>query len=430
MPTVYVVHSRVIALCERPFYYGNPLRPVWKNFFENHHCFQYPISASSHADLRALGQRERQRFISGVGALRSTPNPLRAFPVKDEKILVRGLFPQYHDQRMSLLFLEFSEPISLRSKGYEDARAWGNFYVHIYPSGYLVVHLALTLNWQRDRSSDEIAALVAETYPWRVGSSWRWQSKIGRGRIHNLYLRLRTYLYSSFFESRRTMLREGSWRTVVKHCDLLSSEQLAASLWPGETYDVLMLTSSLIQSILFTSPGAILHLCDHEGRCGRRLACFWRMMQFYERVLLEEQIHADYFSAMLEGLQQLSPLLSGQVEMLGGEKELHRIVLDRRIPEYLSSLKNHREQLSPFCKRIQAGFAFWFGLVAQQTELLATIQGWEEEMREQSAELPVKWAEISPTLQSVLTAYEPIDPDWIMAQKGESNQCLVWFSEP
>ncbi len=394
MPEIYVVHSRVLALCERPFCYGSPLRPVWKNFFETPDC----LAQVKNKENIGEGSSASRPFIAGVGALRFAPERLQVVTgaCTEGNLPVQSTEGSNSDERMLLFPLECAGRIPLRSSAVEDVRVWGHFYTHIYPSGYVVIHLALSLNWQRERSLKEVGELIDETRPWRTDGSWHWNSRIGSGRIHNLYLRLRSYLYGGFFQKHRTQLREGNWVVTIRHESGMDSALLARSLWPEEPCGRIETSDSRLQTLLASSQGCILHFAAPQPATGRRLTCFWQVMQILEFVLLQKQIHADYYGALLLALKRLQPRLSGGVDQVEDEDGLRSLVLDELTPRFLTCLDDNHARLEALNRRIYDGFAHHLGLIEQQRLAQSDLQTWQGEMGDWEQEFVSAWQRVHP----------------------------------
>jgi len=422
MTSIYVVHSRVIPLCEHPFCYQDELRPVWEPFFQDMQGFTpYLISPSSslsrHPFLNTLGplvfNTHRSNVLCGQSdtvnswLLEKLSAPLQNPYIQpcthagERPCTIFGFDPQLADQRQSLLYLECARRIPLRSNGMDDARAQGNFYIHVYPAGYLVVNLALNLNWQHPRSMAEVAALVGETRPWRSDGAWRWESRLANGKIHYLYLRLRTALFSAFFESHHTALREGEWKTFIKHCFQETTEELGEALGGGEISSSLRTDINGLQTMILSAHGALLGFPSGDHSRTRQLKYFWQVLQLAEYALLRKQIHADIFTRTLGALQILQPLLSGQFPSVESHQSLESAALDENLVRYLQVLEGYYQQLKPESKELIKEFSYWLGVDSQRWAFMAELEGWQQQMGEWDPAFVAAWNPIYRTLQEI-----------------------------
>jgi hypothetical protein len=422
MASIYVVHSRVIALCEHPFCYQDKLRPVWRPFFQSAKGFAPFIPSSMH-------NLSKHPFLNTLGPL--VFNSRRAVIVHGEKSMtyhwledrlsgaafgsqktprrqsddtlceIFGFDPRQDDHRQSLLYLECARSIPLRSAGRHDVRARGNFYAHVYPAGYLVLHLALTLDWQQPRSLPEVVALLGETCPWRSDGTWRWESHLANGKIHYLYLRLRTALFSAFFESHQTPLRESEWKTFVSSCSGQDPMQMAEILWNGGDFGGTKADIPGLQSLVLSGRGAVIGFDSSDTSNSRHLKIFWRVLHLAESVFLTKQIHADIFTRMLHALKEMQPFVGGQIPFMESNHDLEESALDGGLLHYLMNLKGYSQCLKPAMKAINEEISHWFGLEGQYRDAMAEITAWHQLMNDWDPAFVTAWNPVYETLQEI-----------------------------
>jgi len=422
MASIYVVHSRVIPLCEHPFCYQDELRPIWKPFFQGAHGFAPFVPTamdklSKHPFLHTLGplvlNPRRAGIIYGekdtayswlidrLSGQESHPFEDTYPKNEDQPFVIFGFDPQIDDQRQSLLYLECARRIPLRSAGRDDVCAQGNFYIHVYPAGYLVVHLVLTLKWQHPRSIPEVGALVRETCPWRSDGAWRWESRLANGKIHYLYLRLRTALFSAFFESHHTPLREGEWKTFVRHCFQEGAQELAEALWMVENFSSLKTDLPGLQSMMLSTNGAVIWFESNNYSSSRHLKNFWQVLQLAECVMLRKQIHADIFARILDALQRLQPFLSGKFPSVESQHRLEDAALDEDLLQYLQVLESYCQYLRPAQNALSKEFSHCLGLEDQYRTAMVELERWLQQMEDWDPAFMTAWKPVYESLQEI-----------------------------
>ena len=174
----YIVQSWVGGLGHRPFHVSGSYRPDFRDIFASQSAFE-DMRKSIPRDLGALPlvyQLPPKPFIKGLGNIcflaRSArisyyrplddvataltnrdrywdpeaPRDERATLEWDEADRYFGVDRALKDQRMNHLYFEPRRPRTFRAKHDGVLQATGKVFVHVFPSGYVVVHLAIALS--------------------------------------------------------------------------------------------------------------------------------------------------------------------------------------------------------------------------------------------------------------------------------------------
>lgn len=273
--SLYVIQTQVVGLDLHPFPKAKLLRPVWRKIFCNPQCFtdqrqlirdassyfkesyrlEFPdegrnseqtwnmqaLNSSEELDeslslpdipfIRFLGSicfntrrihtgtyYERQRL--GLEFLRRGSESRSKQNDDDDESWILGYDFTLPDQRMNYLCFELSRPLVLHAKTYSDIRANGKIFIHIYPCGYLVIHLAISLTWNSARSLPAIReTILKETRPHHLNSKWIWTSRLSKEGVslNSLTKRIYREIEASIFIARESKLYTSSqWRTLIR----------------------------------------------------------------------------------------------------------------------------------------------------------------------------------------------------------------------
>lgn len=259
LTNLYVVHSRVMAVADRPLPQESRLRPQWLPIFQSLTCFN---------DLRrsirdATTAREDHRiiptpwtplpaepFIPFLGALYFDSSSLRLAsssmrspvaehlggarrywesnsqvtyplpPIDDNAYStendVFGLDPNCADQRLHMLYFQCARPLQLRSSRSSGTSASGRLFVHVYPLGYVIMSVALAIRFRRPPSVAEAHGFVRKTRPWSAGSNLAWRSRVGQGSLGKIVDVVSAILSRSMFTNVQDALTAGEWFTAIK----------------------------------------------------------------------------------------------------------------------------------------------------------------------------------------------------------------------
>lgn len=165
----YVVHTQVLGLDKKPFPNKDVLNNAWHPYFCESKCF---------TKNRGLiyGEHPSKPFIPCLGSFWLDPvtnvdvtSTLVSYDYRDflyndgqeteegQWNSVFGFSPEIEDQRMYFLCWNLCNTITIKAKTGNKINATGEIFIHIYPSGYIIIIFVINLDWsQCNNSSDKL----------------------------------------------------------------------------------------------------------------------------------------------------------------------------------------------------------------------------------------------------------------------------------
>lgn len=259
--SLYIIQTQVIGLDNHPFPKAKLLRPSWRSIFGHPQCFTdqrmlirdasnlfkdvwrnemgLPEDTDSGLPLPSLP------FIRDLGSICFNTRRIHAGTYSERRSLAFELWDREEndilrqeldcesdgsswilgyertlpDQRMNHLCFELAKPLSLYAKTNSDIRANGKIFIHIYPSGYFVIHLAISLMWDNPRSLSEVHEILKETRPHHLSAKWNWSSRLGKENetLHSLIQKVYRCIEASVFnETNSKLCTGGQWRSFLR----------------------------------------------------------------------------------------------------------------------------------------------------------------------------------------------------------------------
>jgi len=438
--SAYLVHSQVIRIGEVPLTAGDEprLRAAFRPLFAGKQCFRehrpafvddydydftrFPFPAKPF--LRHLGplafDTGRLLFLGDAFDRMAIAETLAG--ERERAGPTFGFDPTLADQRMNHLFFEARRPLFLRATNVpvpgerSVVTADGRCFVHIYPSGYLVLHVALAFTEPALQDAATLYDAIRETRFWRPGGTWQWRSRLGNGSLGEQVEWLRRAVYGSLWSSRPANLREGEWHSALK---VLTWEEM---------YDLATTLRFRIQRTLSAGSQPELEWDDgrwHEyrGEYWSEMATtdqglvrfflptynattarnrFWEMQGLHEFVLLKNQIYDDYTAYLRREIDRLKKYRLNIGAKLTEEDVRRVTVYDPAIPRYLLALDEHIQHAPPAARRIYSFLSDELGFGRRRERLKALAGEWEAEAAQWEHPAMVLWRRLLAPLSSLL----------------------------
>jgi hypothetical protein len=311
-----------------------------------------------------------------------------------------GYDPSLKDQRMNHLFFELARPLALRAVSPTGrVQAVGKVFVHIYPSGYVVLSLAIALGQQNLKNLERAHRAIRETSPWRSDGRWVWSSRTAGRDLAGMAKRVRESIYHSLFAERPPSIHEGRWSTALRLVTDLEAEEVTPMLFKGG-YELLTLGMGDTY-LLSARPGII---CGIESFRHKRpaLRLFWEIMRIYEFVMLKNSIYDQYRDFLRTEITSLREFRLSALHKIKEEDLLRFSVYDASIPRYLLALDKHTRGLSAYQRRIYSSISRGTGFDERRDKVKELVKEWEEEVAKWEHGLSVLWKKVISPLRALL----------------------------
>jgi hypothetical protein len=268
---------------------------------------------------------------------------------------------------MNHLCFELHPPIELRATVAGKVQAEGKVFVHLYPSGYVVVHLAVVLKHRCLESLASLRRAVLETRPWRSDGTWIWSSKLGTAKLREVIELVQSSILGSVFIDLAGPTRQDRWHFAIRLLTKATASEIVSGFIEGQ-YEQFNLARSE-EYLLSSRQGVICGLSESRSR--------WRAHSLFERRL-------------------------GVTQKLAKEGVLRLSAYDRRIPRYLLTLDTYIRALSPFLRRVYSSLSDGTGFGERRARLLELVEEWEEEVEKWEPIVVMLWKKIMSPLHSLL----------------------------
>jgi hypothetical protein len=429
--SAYIVHSQVIGLNDQPFPPKEKLRSVWHPLFNNKNCF---TDLCKLIDFGAYSEINNKRIISSIpficnlGPVLFNTRSVRLVNsferewlgqslcgtddddfIEDDERLFFGYDSQLEDQRMNYLCFEIYNPLFLRAKTKDETQVEGKIFLHIYPSGYLVFHVAVALNWRDGRNLKGLHKILKETRPWRKDSNWTWSSKLGSGRLPEIIKIIKNKIQQSFYVDSFTPLQQGTWWSSLKLVSAAEGKHIATELLlPDNKYEIVdMRGKSTSLKYLYSSRQGLVCIFQPTGtwpEYKRKIALhlFWKILVLTEFVAFKNKLYEDYAKFLRREVNQLKDFRLSLKRKATKEDLFRFSAYDPTIPQFLLALDNHIQSARPFHRFIYSTISTGTGFDERREKVMKLINEWEEEVEQWEPILISLWKKIISPVRSLL----------------------------
>ncbi len=448
--SVYIVQSQVLSLGPIPFNHDGELRPSFESIFNSKKCFsdmstviydyyrvhtnpilkywnvtdEYllpgdfnPIPIKSAPFISNLGQIcintrtayfkdyafEKQKYAFLIGkrvrywdAGQKVQNDIYKFFDNDEEYF--GFKPNIPDQRMNNLYFELRPPLNLKADGEGGCKAKGRMFIHIYPSGYIIIQYAISLRGINSIKPNEIMPLVNETKPWRKNNKWIWSSKLGKMSLNELHQKVIDEISISIFnDGTHIKNRTENWHTAYSFVSDLNITDVSSHLFDSKYEEF---NTNAYDEKLLSSKQGILYMYNILRERKSVLHSFWRAMAIYEFTILKNQIYSDYIKQLKNDVNHLKEIRLSRFEKYRPENLIKLNLYNSSIPKYIKNLDDTILSASSFYRALYSSISKGIDFDKHHYKLKEILKDWEYEIE--------KWE--SPQLKLVSIAKKVLNP--------------------
>lgn len=316
--SLYITQTAVIGLSDVPLEAKENIRSAFHSIFRNQKCFTDAGFSISGAETRQ--EHDNLPFISNLGQLCINEKPIKFFvtyPDYEELWDYRffGYDKDLKDERMNFLSFGLNRSFKMLAQYGGRTVASGKIFLHIYPTGYIVVHLAV---YRRDahtveiKTEKDILDLIHETKPWLDGK-WRWKSRFGCYSLRETFEHVFQNISLSLLAEGKMELRKLEWKAGVSMTADLYDEEISRAIMGGEAANCFVDFRSNWDTDV---PGGILFakkkIHYYFARCGRERASvlhsFWKINHICEFVLYKNKVYSDYLNYIQKDRNEMREL--------------------------------------------------------------------------------------------------------------------------
>jgi hypothetical protein len=468
---VYVVQTQVINLGELPLSNSDELKPAFRKMFTSRNCFA--DLRNSIMDLSRVEPREDRDdeaeadlpiwerpaetliplpgtpFIPRLGMLcfntRSAifnDNDTRALLATEvsrhedfwdpkskklkyhyDQLDVFGYNHELEDQRMNMLYFELHQPVFLSACTRDKKMATGRLFLHFYPSGYLVLQLAVKLITPGGYNEQDLIKGIYETQPWRKPTTWQWSSRIAQGSLQQLVDTILQLIFDGLYESKPSRkIQASKWYTSIRLFPGWDLQKLADTFFTHNVQSTEIKPAKwnlfdtdfddgnsekgrLEQSLIVSKEGLIRCLPEGYGAFRKRsLGEFWKILTIAEYTLLKDKIFADYAAFLRPEIHRLRDFRLSLKRKMMKDDVLKFTAYRSELPRYLFALNEHIHSANAYYRFIYSRVADGLGLYARYEKLDGLVKEWTGEVEQWEPSLSVLWNRVIGPLRSLLGA--------------------------
>jgi hypothetical protein len=390
--SAYIVFSQALSLADRPFLSRKQVRRAFRPIFANPNCI---------SDV-ALHQKEQlgpvsKPFVRNLGLLRPHKAPYRAGVIFDREVEVE-------DERMALAHFGLDRPLFLKATSDGRGQAQGKLFIHLYPSGYIILHVALSISPHVLDSHEHLREAVVEGRPWNRHGNWTWSSRLGEMSLYRTLEAVKANLAETFLEEPRELAAQGKWRSMLRLVTASPAEPFGKTFF-RDNYHVFDITagrwrSEAAEFLLSSKQGIIVVLSPGRSRVSAQ-ELFWKTMTMNEFVILKKQIYQDYAEFLRPEIINLRDYRLDKAHKLTNEDMRRLKVYDRRIPRYLYVLDAYTRAAKSFYRRLYVEFSNAVDLDKDRDAVKELVKEWQSEVEQWEHGLLVAWKKILGPLLSL-----------------------------
>lgn len=311
--SLYITQTAVIGLADVPLEANLNFRSAFEPIFKNRDCFK-------NARMNALCAREDEEcskmpFISNLGQLCYNEMSDNFFiEYQDYENHAFRYENNLKDERMYFLCFCLQKSFKILAQYAGKTAASGKIFLHIYPTGYIVVHLAV---YRRDAANIEIEKeqdildLIHETKPWLDGK-WKWKSRFGCYSLRETFEQVFQNISLSLFTEGELEIGKPEWRTGVAMSVDLSDGEIRSAIMGHETTDRFIdcrnRDRDIPDGILVAKKRIHYYFADKRRERDTILHSFWKMRYIFEFVLYKNKVYSDYLKYIQKDRNEMRDL--------------------------------------------------------------------------------------------------------------------------
>lgn len=391
--SLYIVQTAIIGLSDVPLEAKSSLCQAFKPIFTSKNCFA--DEGVNINDLKSNEEFSNAPYINQMGQLRFNKRSVNFFPssyqdIGQEESSVFGRNKDLEDQRMNFLYFELNKPLKLLAQYGGKTVASGKIFLHVYPAGYIVVHLAVYMRGIRDveiKSERDLLKWIRETRP-DTNGDWKWKSKFGCLSLKETVRKVSKCVSDSLFPKKDNSRPILEWKAGVAVTTDLSEGNISQAIMKandtthpfvefGHNYD-----GEYPQGILVAPNRVHYYFADSCRDRKSILHSFWKITHIYEFLLCKNTIYDDYLGCMQKDRNKIRELSLKRKNMFNIANIIGKDFYNDTFIPYTQALDKYTTMLGPRYRAIYALFSKVYGFDSKRKKLNNELKEWEEDLKE------------------------------------------------
>lgn len=387
--SLYITQTAIIGLSDVPLEAKDNIRSAFNSIFRNQKCFT--DAGINITDAKTEEELANLPFISNLGQLCIYEKPIEFFVTyPDYEELWDYSFFGYDkglkDERMNFLCFGLNRPFKMLAQYGGRTVASGKIFLHIYPTGYIVVHLAV---YRRDvqtveiKTEKDILDLIHETKPWLDGK-WKWKSRFGCYSLRETFEHVFQNISLSLFAEGKMALRNLEWKAGVSMKADLYDEKISRAIMSGEATNRFVELRPNWSDI----PGGILvakkRIHYYFARCVRErdsvLHSFWKINHICEFVLYKNRVYSDYLKYIQKDRNEMRELNLNKEYKFKPAKIFGKDFYKSTFFQYTQILDGYVTVLGAKYRAMYSLFSDVDGFDDRRTKLIKALDDWEKDI--------------------------------------------------
>lgn len=303
--------------------------------------------------------------------------------------------------------------------------ASGRVFLHIYPGGYLVLHLAVRFNENIIDNKENLIKAVHETQPWRKKINWEWDSRIAHGSLDKIISHLQKITISSIMQQgTQKRIVKRNWFTSIKIFEDWDMQDLAKSLfdrnikavelkrfenelnyydesYEQDDYQNANEGTHVERGLVVSREGVILCLPGYFRR-KKALGQFWKVLEMAEFTLVKDQFYEDLANYLGPETEKLLDYRLDKKRKLSKESLLKFTIYNPEIPQMMSALEKHLHSATSFYRFIHSCIADGIEHYEKKVKVKNLVERWITEVEKWESNFKIIWSSIMGPLKEIL----------------------------
>lgn len=409
--SLYITQSAVIGLSNVPLEANENIRKAFEPIFNSKNCFT-DAGVNIH-NLVCDDTYDNAPFISNMGQLRFNERSVNFFNtylydedleslleyeeyneyreyMAFEEYNVFGCNKELKDQRMNFLYFELYKPFKILAQYGGRTVASGKIFLHVYPAGYIVVHLAVyrrNIRGIEIKTEKDILELIHETKPW-IDGKWKWKSKFGCHTLRETFKQVFQNISISLFSEGKMTTGMLEWKAGVA---------ISTDLYKRRISQAIMEANEVVPSFVEVShnsyreqPTGILvaksrihyYFADFSRDRGSILHSFWKINHINEFLLYKNKVYSDYLNYIQKDRNEMRELRLNKKYMFKLANIVGKDFYNDTFISYTQALDAYTKMLGPRYRAIYALFSKVDGFDGKRAKLNQALNDWEEDIKD------------------------------------------------